>query len=162
MKFLRRLWRASDVSPTGNSKLYRLTLVGLVFYEIYMGYAISSTLPTWWRVVDLVLFGFTSFTFGWTAFFLWNKLLRVKVMSQPIDDLGFLTQAEITHINSHQTCPDCAIGSLLEGPRGGCSMNTKCDNPDCRHEFNLAWHFGKILVGNRIDRDEPSLYKTPL
>lgn len=71
-----------------------------------------------------------------------------------------LSPAQCAHIHQHETCPDCETGFLLEGPRAlGINANVKCANPRCRHEFCITiWH-GTVVSGERIDRDEPRLYK---
>jgi hypothetical protein len=74
-----------------------------------------------------------------------------------------LSPAQLAHINDTETCPDCKIGHFLEGPWAlGINVNVKCDNSACRHEFCIVlWH-GTVVSGERIDRDEPRLYKERL
>lgn len=47
-----------------------------------------------------------------------------------------LTREQSEYIWEHVKCPDCH-GDLLEGPHGGSSINVKCSNPLCGHEFNV-------------------------
>lgn len=74
-----------------------------------------------------------------------------------------LSPAQLSHVTDFETCPDCKTGHLLEGPRAlGINVNVKCDNLSCRHEFCIVlWH-GAVVGGERIDRDEPRLYKDRL
>lgn len=73
-----------------------------------------------------------------------------------------LDQESIDKINETHHCPDCGRGRLLEGPWGGCSVNVKCDNFECRAEFWLGMHEQKVFAGGRIDRDCGDLYGKPL
>lgn len=70
-----------------------------------------------------------------------------------------LTDDERFFITKHKRCPDCRLGELLVGPMGGCAMNVKCENPDCRHEFNLLMADRVCARGNRINRDDPQIAK---
>jgi len=47
-----------------------------------------------------------------------------------------LTRIQSEYIWENSKCPDCH-GDLMEGPRGGVSVNVKCSNPLCGHEFNV-------------------------
>lgn len=60
----------------------------------------------------------------------------------------------LEHVLLNGTCPDCRVGHFIEGPRGGASINVKCDNTSCRSEFNLML---PIMV-ERIDRDDYRWY----
>lgn len=48
-------------------------------------------------------------------------------------------------------CPDCG-GFLVEGPEGGCSLNTLCEK--CGSEFNLTF-WGDSIIGERISDRGP-------
>jgi hypothetical protein len=73
-----------------------------------------------------------------------------------------LSPPQLAHIHEHETCPDCQIGWLLEGPRAlGINVNVKCNNLSCRHEFCIVlWH-GTVVSGERLDRDEPAPLQEP-
>jgi hypothetical protein len=45
-----------------------------------------------------------------------------------------LTRKQSEYLWENSKCPDCH-GDLLAGPRGGCSINVKCEK--CGHEFNV-------------------------
>lgn len=62
----------------------------------------------------------------------------------------------------NHTCPDCRVGGLLHGPHGGCSINVKCNNPECRHEFSIAVVNRLAMMGERLDQDEPAVYRNDL
>jgi len=59
-----------------------------------------------------------------------------------------------------QRCPDCRIGALLEGPRGGATVNVQCDN--CGHRFNLAMEGRVVFHTERIDGKDGKPYTAPL
>lgn len=118
---------------------------------------------SWPLAIETFALAVKWFGLGWLAHAFWLLKTRKKIareVSATPHDIEFLTPSDISHINIHRTCPDCAVGELLMGPRGGASINMKCANGECRHEFNLAEHLGQIVLGNRIDRDEPALYHT--
>jgi hypothetical protein len=69
-----------------------------------------------------------------------------------------LSADQLKFINEAQLCPDCEQGKLLEGPWGGSSVNVKCSNTECGHEYWLGTGLGTIWAGGRLDRDEPGLY----
>ena len=64
-------------------------------------------------------------------------------------------EVALEHVMLNGTCPDCQTGNFLEGPSGGMSTNVKCENPQCRSEFNLTVPFSI----ERIDRDTWSCYR---
>jgi len=95
----------------------------------------------------------------------WQNKLNMRVKNKDLPPISVehlikqnapLTDAEEAFILKTNNCPDCKIGPLLAGPEGGCSMNVKCSNWDCRHEFNITP--GLAFGGHRLDRDCPELY----
>ena len=72
-----------------------------------------------------------------------------------------LTKEQVKAINATGLCPMCGKGDLLFGPSGGCSVNVKCNNLDCRKEFWIGIGFGEVIWGGDIDRDDPALYSGP-
>lgn len=75
--------------------------------------------------------------------------------AQPKD----LTEPECAEATRVEGCPDCKTGKFLEGPWGGSSVNVKCNNPECRHEFWIGLFGSRVVWGGRLDRDEPKLYR---
>lgn len=52
-------------------------------------------------------------------------------------------------------CPDCGSGPLLNGPRGGMSINRYCPNPACGSWFNFWGPLGELgveRIGVRAER----------
>lgn len=61
-----------------------------------------------------------------------------------------LTKYEIALIIKNRLCPDCGKGELLDGPRGGCSINVLCSNDTCASKFNLSFGYETIIAADRI------------
>lgn len=62
------------------------------------------------------------------------RLLHVKHVKHRTTSYGdSLTKWEEQTLRKG-TCPDCEVGSFLQGPCGGISMNVKCDY--CGSKFN--------------------------
>lgn len=69
-----------------------------------------------------------------------------------------LTEAERFYTSQFK-CPHCRTMTLLEGPRGGCSVNVRCSRCDCRlnildPDMAPAVPWGQML-------DEPYGYLPP-
>ena len=113
------------------------------------------------NVFELVLFAWsTGFCAG--NLFMGRAWRKSREKNLATIKTHFLSPGDLTHINTHHTCPDCAVGQLLHGPHGGMSINVKCDNAECRHEFSIAFFQRHAVGGERLDRDDPSLYREPL
>jgi hypothetical protein len=83
-----------------------------------------------------------------------------------------LSNEQLSFINeSRGSCPDCKVGGLISGPRGGCAQNFRCNH--CGHEFNLSLTTGligplmegidfapSVWYGERLDRDDSSIYNS--
>jgi hypothetical protein len=80
-----------------------------------------------------------------------------------------LDAAELTILDKC-ICPDCKLGRMLKGPAAwpistvtsipnGVNMNIRCDNPQCGHEFNAFMFMGTMRHADRLDRNEPALYR---
>jgi hypothetical protein len=65
-----------------------------------------------------------------------------------------LTEDECDQI-SHGNCPSCGKRGFVIGPQGGRSINIECASLDCRSRFNIAFHAGFAMMGQRIDRGGP-------
>lgn len=62
---------------------------------------------------------------------------------------GDLAEDQIRHIHKTWTCPYCRSAyGLIEGPRGGASLNLFCGDPDCDSRFNIIDpKFGYLPIG---------------
>lgn len=55
-------------------------------------------------------------------------------------------------------CPDCK-SPILPGPGGGMSMNVRCSNDECGHEFcTTIMGPGQAIFSERLDRDARHYY----
>jgi hypothetical protein len=50
------------------------------------------------------------------------------------------------------------VGFLLLGPRHESNLNVRCDC--CNAEFIICLHYGTIISGERIERNDPARYST--
>ncbi len=77
--------------------------------------------------------------------------MNIKLMysSQNREDL---TDYERERIRELGKCCDCGQGDLLEGPRGGCSVNVMGRNEECGSRFNLA---PGLILAERISDKSP-------
>lgn len=66
----------------------------------------------------------------------------------PSDPSGHFHPWEMEPL-SRGRCPDCG-GGLLVGPRGGLSMNVRCE--DCGNEFNICPLGRDRVMGHRLRR----------
>ncbi len=74
-----------------------------------------------------------------------------------MDEIDF-TRDQIQRMNLTHRCVKCERGRLWPGPQGGCSINARCDVPECGQEYCLAVLGGVVHMGSFIARNEPSLY----
>lgn len=57
-------------------------------------------------------------------------------------------------------CPDCQVGTLVEGPHGGMSVNYYCSNDtSCGSKFNLSFFNEKLFLAQRISDRSPKAKK---
>lgn len=94
----------------------------------------------------------------WIRAKLGMRLARKEVIMNENDATGGLAREQIDYMDKHARCPDCKIGELRIGPRGGAALNVKCNWRFCRHEFNIGIMRGHVVTGERLDRDEPGVY----
>ena len=89
--------------------------------------------------------------FGWLWKHTGKPAPKTEVMPKPERSHGLvdLTDWERGYIQrTVGKCPDCEIGDLCPGPRGGMSVNVLCDS--CSARFNLAVVEGQVLFAQRI------------
>jgi hypothetical protein len=78
----------------------------------------------------------------------WTRKHRIERSSKAQEHL---TEDEQNLIHDTGCCPDCG-GKLLEGPRGGMSVNHCCSK--CHSEFNLTF-LAEAVIGERISDTGP-------
>lgn len=120
----------------------------------------SMLLGRVWNVVTLTMLAY-AVGFNGGTLYMGRKWRRNREAQRAVERLN-LKPAELAHINMNHTCPDCGVGGLLHGPHGGCSINVKCNNGECRHEFSIAFVGRSAMMGERLQRDDPTVYREEL
>lgn len=89
--------------------------------------------------------------FRWLRKLAGKTSVMAEVMPQPDRSHGLvdLTEWERGFIQrTRGKCPDCEVGEMYQGPRGGLSVNVRCGS--CSAKFNLAVVNGQVLFAQRI------------
>lgn len=76
--------------------------------------------------------------------------MNVEIKIKANGKLPDLTVDELRFITYQQKCPDCKVGRLYVGPRGGQNMNMECANWKCGHKFNVVPFASGIYFAERL------------